>query len=239
MSRTRREKTALNPSIMSSLNDAIKKIHKKVSAHNALALTHDDYLNLFVPPGLHIVAQQAPKEFLHYDYSSFTVPWASVELRFELNGASHPMVARKVKLQGDTADPNLVSTIGGWVTQQVSVGYDFGRVKRVLEILNTKCKDAAQVRFFFPGILTLCSVECNDPSVLGAFAESIRAYKTPDKIPVLGPGLLSECQKASGIIAMSQLLSDPADVAAPPFEVALDRVASMHDPVLGPIECLI
>ena len=92
--------------------------------------------------------------------------------------------------------------ICSWVKDRYELGFEFGRVKRVLEQLNKRLRTPEQVRYYLPAIRTLCKEQY---PTLQDFANEIAEVKC-ERPPPLPVELRDACRVVAATITASSLI---------------------------------
>jgi hypothetical protein len=207
-------KGAFKEKQLSALIKQITTLQHRMHATNELNLTHDNFLELLVPPEDHYVMKRAP--IISYVYCSecaYAWPLPLCRTRFTLRGANRPAVPSIPALQ-PTACPKLVEYVTQWLERHIEINTDFGRARLVLALLNDHCTNPTQVKFFWPSIMALCG-QVDELNTL--FAEARR----PNHIPSLPVGLRQACQRSATTIALAQLLPELTKGVEPPVTITV------------------
>lgn len=184
-------------------------------------LTHEDAVQMFVAPEHQTMALEAPKHFittysrLHarskYELSDGYAADVVVACEDIINPAP-PNPRRHTFNLEHPAFPRLLS----YVEAQSETIKAWGLVIATLQGLSEECSSEAQMRYFWPSLLSLYD-HSNDEEAQ-KFADTIRAPKTPRVIPALPQWLISACRETSVTIATATLLDD---VTPAPSEVSV------------------
>jgi hypothetical protein len=202
-----------------AIKENIAEMCRKVLAHQAqdLALTHDNVLDLFVPPEHHH-ALKGIREVGHvYCYDAFSADWPAtsteltgitgghqdITLSIRFLGNDFPCAPLKPKLQSSDSALALASRLNAWLAERIRIGFEFGRVALVLSMLDEMCVNPRQLRFLWPTISSLVTGD-----TLQALRVKLEAGGPPPAhIPPIRPLLRSAMEHTAGIVAGVALLS--------------------------------
>ena len=206
------------------MRGAITALKHRMVAHIDYTLTHDDFLEIFVPAHLHDTAVEAPKHF-HVPYRTSNVQHTThlasltqactFTVDLHDNKAHHaPMVPRQV-VQYPEENPRFLAILDP-LEQMADMHRRFALADRVLAELHDRCPTAHHMRFFWPTMLILMENSMDDPTK--AAAEKLRAVRAPKSIPSLPTWLRLACKETSEIITAASLIPEKQTV---PREVTL------------------
>ena len=216
--------SALNGNKHAYMLSAIQVLQNRMSGHINCDLTHEDFLNLFVPQHLHETAIEVPKYF-HLPYRSsnvqHSVALASVNQTctfvaqlHEAKGKHAPMVPREI-IKHSEENPQFMPVLE--VLEQMSdMARRFALAKRVLTELDKRCSTPQQMRFLWPTMLVLMDNSVDDATKNAA--NKLRAVRAPKTFPALPAWLRMACKDSSEIITAASLIPDKAVL---PVEVTL------------------
>jgi hypothetical protein len=219
---------AFRNSTLLELKLAIEELHIRMQQTNMLEMSHQELLDMFVPKGDHEVLLKirymTTENFVHdtfnfkYSWSGVSLePYAYVDLRFAMHDTAtrkHPALPKHRSWTGN--NPEAEAKIDNWLQRRFTLGVDYSRVNRVLEILNERCSSPQQIKFLWPSIMSLCKMR-DDTRQL---ASAMEAARTPHTIPALSPELRQACRKTAGAIAVANLLGEPPDDVTPEVTIA-------------------
>ena len=205
---------AFNSSIMEKLNETIRVLYNRRRKVGPMHLTFDEYLDTFVP----YEARDAFRAAAPWSYNSNRAHrWelhlganevinATIELRDHYAHKNPPPMVRMPMIQGD-APSEVVDRIKHWAALGGDASREFGRVMKVLELLNMSHSRVA-IRYYWPTILALCS-ECHVNSVKELVTE-MQDLRMPARLKPLPQGLSQACRLAAETISTARLI--PADI---------------------------
>lgn len=230
-----------------SLEYSITKLRERMLRGNTLVMTHDEFLGLFASVEDREILKLAPKiadiststscffgEFRHKAVADLTgEPLA--ELRFDLNeagGSPVPLRPRNQVVIND-ADPEVVARITSWVTERITIGYQWSKVRAVLYYLNKHCPSKNQVRFFWPTIIAIASSSYNED--IKDLADRMRELKTIRQVPSLPKEVKDAIRETAGTVACATLLAAEPEgkKVQPPVLVDLYRAKAVKVQHLG------
>lgn len=209
-----------------AIANTITQARDRVFRISQLHLSHQDFLELFVPHEQREMYSIIGAVAMVPKTGAITVPWVSsygdkLNLRFHVqsvDGSPMPPIPRNPTL-GD-ANPRLVERINNWLANgAVNVTVDFPRVQACFNKLNELCASPAAMRFFWPTTTALCSM--SDNPELKSIADDITAMKVPSKIPPLPSGMAVALRKAAATITMAQLVPTEVTEVRPAVSVSL------------------
>jgi len=229
---------------MSYLLHAVKlQFARRCAALGDLVLTHDEFLELFVAPehrrNFMQVAQLVVDNYADRGQVTCSIPDGVVTLQVELSefeGVRPPFIPAGKLHVPFTADftGGCAYNICSWAKERYELGVEFGRVNKVLNILNKKLRTPQQVRYYLPAIRTLCS---EFPSGLYSFANEI-AEVNCSRPPPLPVEVRDACRVVAATITVSSLLETPEEVKKRyPMKLDFVHAPSVASPI-GPIEVM-
>jgi hypothetical protein len=199
---------AFNNTTMNNLQGSIRSLFYRRQKVGKLHLTNDEYLHTFVPREARAAVREAAPWMCHdgrrHRFDLYGVK-AAMELRVPHEKPDgHPMpVMRLLMIQGD-APKDVVDKIQHWTERGGDYSRDFGRVVKVLEMLNTTQSRVA-IRYYWPTILALCSEGHNTKELVTELQE----MRQPARLKPLPAGLQAACRLTAETIATARLI--PAD----------------------------
>jgi len=213
-SRLRAKHGALERQMPYLLSAVRIQLDRRLAVLGDLALTHDEFLELFVAPehrrGFMEVAQLVNNDYTRsgrvmYDHPDYGTVALGITLK-EFDGIKPPFIplgVLRVPVTTEVTGCNSAhTTICSWVKDRYELGFEFGMVKRVLEQLNKRLRTPEQVRYYLPAIRTLCKEQY---PTLQDFANEIAEVKCarPSPIPV---ELRDACRVVAATITASSLI---------------------------------
>lgn len=231
------------------LYQEVRVMMARLTSRDRLILSYEEFLRAFVPRPLHECYMEVSQIAKRDRYANtFTLPWAQpqptkaggvfileVQLH-KLDGVKPPLIPDPVNYFGGD-DPELHERITSWVTRRWEVGASFGRVKKLLNILDERCIHPAHVRYYWPPILTLAAR--ND-----AFSSLLHNMGTKaGSPPPLPPAVRELCRAAGATITAASLVEEIApDPERIPIEITFTDYnytgRNLDDPDLGGIPVL-
>ena len=227
---------AFNNVTMNSLNNNIRALYYRRKKVGKLYLTFNEYLNTFVPREVRGVFQEIapwldtsrgnhrwelfnPTPTLEAPYEGATEKiQCTMQMHVHHNKPMPPPIVRMPTIQAD-APKEVTERIYTWATHGGDVSREFGRVAKVLEILNASYSRTA-IRYYWPTILAICS-ESNATKEL---VQEMQELRTPAKLKPLLPGLPQACRLTAETIATARLI--PADIEeVEGEEITIDTVS--------------
>ncbi len=97
--------------------------------------------------------------------------------------------------------PALELKISNWVEQRLEIGVEFARAKETVKYLNERLSSAAQVRYYFPSVITLLEDVGNENML-----RRLHTAKIPKYVPNLGNIVRLRCREATEAIARTKPL---------------------------------
>lgn len=99
--------------------------------------------------------------------------------------------------------PTLELKISNWIAQRLEIGLEFAKAKNTFRVLNEQLCTAAQVRYYFPSVITLLEDVGNENML-----RRLHTAKIPKDVPNLGNIVRLRCREATEAIARTKLLPD-------------------------------
>ena len=131
------------------------------------------------------------------------------------------------------APPALVGRLTDWCDRRFKLGYDFGRVEKLLVQLNAYCRTIEVARYVWPAILSLCP----DNEQGRDLAKRLNAFKVPRDPPVLPVAVREACRLAAATVTGAALIAGPSDHPVDRPASSLSMLAgNVLDEQLGRIE---
>jgi hypothetical protein len=210
--RTKTPRTAFGKHI-GAVDASVDKLMERMLYMIPNELTFGDLAELFVSKEWRLFSIEASKTFnIGNRYNCPQIKWCLpdearwLRVGFACESNEHPILPKIAFVQED-ASALIKDKVTTWIGLRHKIGKDFGRLKAVISALNEACPTPAHVRFFLPGVLTLCSMN----PTLTTIGNEIQTFVEPNKIPTLPAELRRACRQAGATIALSQLLDDPKD----------------------------
>jgi hypothetical protein len=222
MARRRRTDRSASNNYLCQLSNVVENQLERVRSADRLVLDHDDYLSVFVPFE-HRKAFMEVAQVVRTNNSQFRIVWEhhtncsnlrlDVDLH-EVGGIRHPLIYEPTTYIAQSQDPLSAITherITSWVTRRWELGVAFGRVREVLKQLDDVCHNPAQVRYYWPALLTLCK-----EGGLGDIAE--KSELKPGNPPPLSVGLREALRLAAGTVTAASMVGKSPAIK-PPVEI--------------------
>jgi hypothetical protein len=211
------------------LQEGVKKLYERMK-HSMFVekFTHDDYLQLFVPPSQRDMVVRAPMDAYVYGYmQAFQVALvddgAFTVTLHDAPPCRAPLVPRGVRLLGD-APPELIARLFSWAGRRHNMAVQFAALSKLVDQLQPY--SPKQVGHAVPGMMTVARAGGGD-----LLAKEMEGR--PNVAPSLPAGLRFTCTAAATAIAVAQLL--PEDLSATwdsPMTLEL-AARTMEHPVFG------
>jgi hypothetical protein len=218
---------AFNADTINQLYNNIRTLFNRRQAIAAMPLTHEEYLNVFVPANLRdafraVAGTIDNKTFRNWKWLSSPNAHASgpvlgdemLACSIKFNALAPP-VPRVLEVQPD-ADPEILERIGAWIERGGDCSREFGRVNLVLASLNKEFSRVA-IRYYWPTIIALCNA---DRSTL-SLGKELQELRMPAKLKPLPRGLLTACRQTSETVAIAQLLPEKVEDQAEKSDISI------------------
>jgi hypothetical protein len=207
------------------IDQTIHGLGQKWSSFHNIGFSHDEFLELFVSREhadmLKTVADIAhvgnsPGGWLHAEFAHSRLTAAlgveKANLMFGVNPVKDyaPLLPRN-NVVLESAPPEVLDRLADWVIERAEIGFNISRARLVYNWLNTKCKTANEMRFLWPSIVALCSLDERTQE----YGAKLRDVKPPKAVAFLPPEVKEGCRKAAGTIASAMLLGEPPPFKAP------------------------
>jgi len=128
--------------------------------------------------------------------------------------------------------PEVAKKINEWIKDRLAIGLEFATAKNTFQMLNERLTTAAQVRYYFPGVLTLLEdITNSQPDRAVALRNKLSEAKLPANTPNLGPQVAARCREATALIARTKLIPKEAPQ---PAQVRLYFAATEYYPEGNP-----
>lgn len=220
----------------------------RLASLNPLTLTHDEFLELFADEGdRHIlrtaatVASISSQGGFHHgtlksEALNEKLRTRSCRVMFTVNikDSYAPLLPRCDVVRPD-APEHVMSKLTNWVVTTAQNNMEVNRVSRLLWWLHNNCQGASQVRYLWPSIITLCSMDETNEN-LQNFANRLRELRRPQSLPSMPPEVRDAFKKTASIVAALSLLPNttPEPVAPPEVSVQiLGNDACLNEGALG------
>lgn len=226
--------SAFSRSVMYDIRDNINTLYRRRKQLGQMTLTQQEYVDTFVPSeARHIFREIATYIDTAAQCHSFKLncgegkmQTALLYMRGTADKRALPMV-RDLAIQPD-APQHVIDRINYWIENGGDPSREFGRVSKVLDLLNNVCSKSA-LRYYWPTIISLLGERENTREL----SKELQELKMPGKIPQLGSSLLTACRITAETIAQAKLI--PHDIKAPePGEVTIEiKVGQLHTEPFG------
>lgn len=115
-------------------------------------------------------------------------------------------------LKGNNFTPEASPTldkIQNWLKDRIRNGLEWGLVRDVFDYLNDACETPQQLRFYFPGVVTLM-MNTKDDAIL-SLANKLRTTRIPSEYISMTPQIKEALAQANATLALVQLIGAPRD----------------------------
>lgn len=127
----------------------------------------------------------------------------NIGVRFEVNGPNAPIIPRRcLWLDHFPCNRDLVAALVASAKEHADVSIDWGYVKMVFKYLNQECDTPQQLRYIWPSVLGLMSL--NDD--LGVVRQELMHNVVPRKLPTLLPEVRALCKTTAATVTMALML---------------------------------
>lgn len=192
--------TAISVKDTLEIESAIRALRDRVLAYHTTDLTCDDILHIFIKAEHHVLAREC-----------VSVLKKEPDERFELRRGEYNLTVflRKSNfvfpsyMGGPVFDGERFEKVTAWIERRIEIGREFSIVQEALNYLNDRCKDAATMRFLWPGFAGLAGYAGLD------LVDKVRNARIPKHIPTLPIELKDALREASTTIIKATML--PAD----------------------------
>jgi len=224
------------------LENSITKLGEKwINFHN-VGFSHAEFLTMFAPEG-HWEFLNSASEIAEVNASGgwrdsefndprFTEAFGSshVRLMFQvhlINNRAPLMPRNKVILASIPQD--VRDKLTSWVIERTEIMFNINRVRAVLSWLSTHCDSGPQIRFLWPSIIALASLNESTHDL----GDRLRELRPPRSLPALPSEVKAGCRMASTTIASAMLLGEPEAFTAPVTCTILRVDAQRKEGALG------
>lgn len=154
----------------------------------------------------------------------------NVGVEFSVSGQDEtPVMPYKPWLHHSPENKALINELVRCAKEFADVAIDWGVVKAVYKYLNKHCKSPAQVRYFWPSILGIMSLNEDLDDVRASIIE----HTMPRGLPSLPPEVRALCRQTAGIVATALLLPPLEDEPHVPEDVTITFKADSGAMVVG------
>lgn len=191
------------------IHQNVHTLFRRRLAISRLTLTHEEYIQLFVPaPQRQLFRDIAPFNGLGHTYVTGELDLGQfrdepLKGHLYIGGVCNnaPPLVKDLAVQHD-APPDVIARIKTWLENGGDVSRDFGRISKLLTMLNEGFSRGA-IRHYWPSIMALC--DGNEATIpLIAELQSMR----PNATKPLPPGLVQACRKTAETISTARLIPD-------------------------------
>jgi hypothetical protein len=205
---------AFSRSTMDRLQATVRTLYYRRKQIGRLFLTHEEYIQTFVPAeARHAFREAAPwcapdNRQHHWELrlDKDNTMQATLRMHLVAGRPCPPPVTRMPRIQGD-APPEISQKIYDWAERGGDASREFGRVAKVLELLNMNFSRVA-IRYYWPTILAICSE--TDKAGMQELVQEMQDMKMPARLRPLPTGVTAACRQAAETIATVRLI--PADI---------------------------
>lgn len=212
---------ALSFARQQAMDNALLHLQRRLLSHLDYCVSTDQYVEMFIPEPLRMMAIETPKYFhlpyrqtfingkvkLH-DYPQLTDFTISA---YDWKGQPAPLTPKDY-IQFDPSHPHAEG-IMRYLESYAEICRQFGLAQRVLNELNDRVGSDAQMRFFWPAMLIL--LENSGDENMAKSADKLRAPKTPKTLPTLPGWLKAACGETAAVIAAASMIPMKEDVPRP------------------------
>jgi hypothetical protein len=202
---------AFSNTIIGHMQGNIRTLYHRRKKVGRIHLTHEEYLQTFVPAEVRDAFWEARLHSYHACRSHrWTLHLSSdqkIEATLELHephATKAPPMVQMPQIQGD-APQEIVDRIHEWAARGGDASREFGRVMKVLEILNAGFSRVA-IRYYWPTILAICSESTHTKDIV----QELQDMRQPARLKPLPPGLSTACRLTAETISTARLI--PADI---------------------------
>lgn len=202
--------SAISSYKQSMMRHSINLLFKKMTSHIKYDVTHDEFIDAFIPPHLREMARSIPQHFdvrFRNTTVNIDIPVEGRGARIVLDitdykGALAPMIPRTCLVP--PPDHPVMLKVTDYLMQYAEVSKQFSLAMRVLEELDKRLGSDAQMRFFWPAVLIL--LEQHDDAEMKATADKLRVSKPPRNSPYLPEWVRTACRDTSASIAAASMI---------------------------------
>ena len=209
---------AFSNTIINNLHSNIRTLYHRRKQVGKLVLTNEEYIQTFVPhEARELFRDITPlmafdKFFYRWDLPRYDN--SALNATLHIDSHAPVPVPRELRMQPD-APKEIVERIYQWTEHGGDVSRDFGRVGRVLSILNENFSRTA-IRYYWPTILALCSENPQTKDLV----QELQEMRQPVKLNPLPLGLPLACRQTAETIATARLIPADIDETTLPHELA-------------------
>lgn len=216
--------TAFSDKRSTIINQSIHQLFRRVLNYFECELTQQEVRDMLIPHQHHEILKQA-YEILHPNGKSSN---HTLTTQVTINGTAKPV---EISLNSSSGFEFLVpddvrtrpykfaipsegtSKAIKWLEQRIEHGIEWGRVLDVFNFLDRQCTTPQQVRFYFPGVVTLL-VNSGEDS-LEKIGNKLRSARTPATFLMLSREQKEYISQANSTLATAQLFLQSAPPAQP------------------------
>lgn len=226
---------------------AARKLFSKSTEFFECALTPDEVEHLIIKPEDRKILRDAydllyPRGNNSYTTVPFHVALAGVEDAVEISLVSRtgfpfliPNYAQNRHAAWVPEQSDVVERIRKWTAHRIEQGIEWGRVLDVITYLNQFCSSPQQMRFYFPGIVTVLVNSGDVP--LEKLGNKLRTARTPSDFLSLTREQKEYIAQANTTLATAQLFlsnTPPSQPGCRPTVPGYGNFAAafkLHDPL--------
>jgi hypothetical protein len=201
---------AFNNSTINNLQNNVRTLYYRRRMVGKLILTNEEYIQTFVPVEardmFRDIAPLVATERYNHKFElrlQHDKPALNAYLHMSEVGVTPP-VPRVLHIQRD-APKEIIERMVTWSERGGDVSREFGRVSKVLEILNHSFSRVA-IRYYWPTILAICS----ESDATKPLVQELQELRAPAKLKQLPPGLARAMRLTAETVATARLI--PTDV---------------------------
>lgn len=191
--------TALSGADIQMISSTIHRLRDRVVSHHTTDLTCEDILHTFINPEHRALARQCASVLGKSADVCFNVNREDYKLTCWLQHAG-PGFVLPAYAGGPVFDSERFEKITSWANFRIEIGRQFSTLYEVFIYLNNVCKDAATMRFLWPGFVGLAAAAGLD------VVDKVREAKMPKYIPALPMPLRAVLQEATTTIIKATML---------------------------------
>lgn len=175
------------------LKEAAGGLIRRVISNHTIALSKDDVRSL---------VESEHKDVCYIPFP-FSLVWQAPRLQSEANREYLRLYFISLGVDAPRSK-DFKDQITSWVIQRVKLSYHLGLAQTVIDELNRRCTNPAQVRYLWPTILLLCSRH----NALHDLGERIREFKVTRNAPSIPFGLREAMKESAAFLTAASLLSE-------------------------------
>lgn len=221
------------------ISQVSRTLFNRVTSFFECSLTHTEVEEMVVRPE-HLALLREANQIVNPDNKTMFhnvavgIPMASVEtpVRVHLNsknGFSFLLPSYADTRPAFVPSPSeTLSRIQKWLAHRIEVGIEWGRVEDVFDYLNNVCETPQQMRFYFPGLVTLMVNSGDDPTI--KLGNKLRTARTPTNFISLNREQKEYIGLANTALATAQLFLNNTPPPTPACRVQAWSVDEVECP---------